>query len=61
MARKKGSAQYTAHLAVAVTPEQKQDLIDEAARRGVTYSVAARWAIDEWLAKNAHKPNAKSS
>lgn len=49
MPRKKGSAKYTAKMTVAVTPEQKQDLIDEASRQGVNYSIAARWAIEQWL------------
>jgi hypothetical protein len=52
MPRKPGSAQFTEHLAVACKPEQKEALIAAAAVRGVTYSVVARWALEEWLARN---------
>ena len=52
MPRKPGSAKFTEHLAVACTPEQKEALIASGEAKGVTYSVVARWAIDEWLARN---------
>jgi len=55
MPRKKGSARYTAHVAVAVEPVQKNDLQSEADRRGVDLSVVARWAFEAWLTKNKNK------
>lgn len=51
MPRKKGTARYTAHVAVAVLPVQKQDLQAEADRQGVDLSTVVRWAFDAWLAK----------
>jgi len=60
MPRKPGSAQFTEHLAVAVTPEQKEDLVAEATERGVNYSVAARWAISEWLDRNRSVTGSKT-
>lgn len=61
MPRKPGSAQFTDHLAVACKPEQKNDLILEAEARGVSYSVAARWAIDEWLDRNRSVTGSKTN
>jgi hypothetical protein len=53
MARTPGSAQYTENISSTVTPEQKQNLVAEAARHGVSYSVIVRWAIDKWLTENS--------
>lgn len=52
MARKAGSAQYTENISSTVTPEQKTDLLAEAARRGVPYAIVVRWALDAWLEEN---------
>lgn len=49
----KGSAEYTDHLSVAVTPEMKQQIERAARRHGVRPAVVARWAVEEWLANNA--------
>lgn len=51
MARTPGSAQYTENISSTVTPEQKQSLVAEAARRGVPYAIVVRWAIDKWIAE----------
>jgi hypothetical protein len=53
MARTPGSAQYTENISSTVTPEQKTDLLAEAARRGVPYAIIVRWSIDKWLAENS--------
>lgn len=52
MTRKKGSARFTANISIAVTPEQKKELIDVGVTQGVSYSTVARWAIEEWLERN---------
>ena len=63
MPRKKGTARYTEHIAVAVEPVKKSALIALAEKRGVVYSVVARWAIDEYLEKESKptKSRAKSA
>jgi hypothetical protein len=48
-----GSATFTAHLAVAVSPEMKNQLEDAARQRLMNgYGVVARMAIAEWLERN---------
>lgn len=45
----KGTAQYTAHVAVAVTPQMKERLSAAADFHGVKPAVVLRWAVQEWL------------
>ncbi len=48
--RKSTGATFTAHLAVAVTPQMKEQLEDAAEQRLMNgYGVVARMAIAEWL------------
>lgn len=56
MARTPGSAQYTENISSTVTPEQKESLLAEAARRGVPYAIVVRWALDAWLEGNTTSP-----
>jgi hypothetical protein len=53
MARTPGSAQYTENISSTVTPEQKERLLAEAARRGVPYAIVVRWALDEYLPEDS--------
>lgn len=55
MSRKKGTAKYTDHVAVAVEPSQKSSLQEAADERGVDLSVVARWSFDLWLERNTRK------
>lgn len=51
--RKTGGATFTAHIAVAVSPEMKRQLEDAAEQRQLNgYGVVARWALAEWLERN---------
>jgi hypothetical protein len=49
----KGSAEYTEHLSVAVTPEMKIKVEAAARQQGVRPAVIVRWGLDDWLRGNA--------
>lgn len=49
MPRKAGSGKFSAHLAVAVTPEMKQMLEDVASAMGVDKSVVTRLVLQTYL------------
>jgi hypothetical protein len=48
----KGSAEYTDHLSVAVSPEMKQKVEAAGRLHGVRPAVIARWALEQWLTIN---------
>jgi hypothetical protein len=61
MSRKKGTARYTTHVAVAVEPVQKQNLQAEADKQGVDLSVVVRWAFEAYLAKDKSKSGGRAA
>lgn len=48
----KGTAEYTEHLSVAVTPEMKQQVQAAARLQGVRPAVIVRWSLEDWVRNN---------
>jgi hypothetical protein len=52
-----GNGVYTEHIAVAVTPEMKEQAVRAGAVRDVKPSVIVRWALADWLAAHVAAGN----